>query len=676
MFPDSGDLQPPEQPTTIPGVISAEARQLAWLPDTQQTPPRCDVLGESSSRPGTADRPDASPFASKDKSTGEQSDPPHREGISWQWEHKSGFRDYRDHDNDKIEFAFQRGDGKVRLKTGKAGTTPMEIFFTDMLQYDVVTGNARKVRRVGDVSRFTQIRRFIVEFMRAWETGQPRRPTFRKYKSRQQALVTMAETFDVTKLYHTQGCCAKVARSSLFFISTMTLVFANSVWIGIEVDNNDSPSLQDAPAVFQFMEYLFCILFTIELLIRFGAFKKKRECIKDSWFCYDAALVFLMFLDTMFLPFMDWVIGGDDRSSVFRNVNVLRVARMLKLVRMTRLFRALPELLTMMRGIIAAFRSVIFTLMLELLLLYIFGIIFTTWTNTHGLTSLEPYFKPLSRSIYSLLVHGTFMDEPSSPLNDMIAEETPTLVTLFLVFIILSSLTVLNMLVGILFQVVADVSEAEKLKNETDYLRYSLLDILDCYDKNGDRTIGKEEFSILMKNPEVHDVLAKFGTDVQDLVTLTDMLFQESVEYRQGKLSFEELLQVVLRLRGEHAARVTDIVMLREYLRQRIEDLKSELRLGQQDMLNAVTSKVNAVVQVAEGATVTLCLSQDSQERRQLRRCSTTVADVLQPLCAKRGDLVAVTRKGIEVGPEITLAELVDATSGEVHLRLVQDASI
>mmetsp|Transcript_26598 Transcript_26598/g.35832 ORF Transcript_26598/g.35832 Transcript_26598/m.35832 type:complete len:230 (-) Transcript_26598:194-883(-) len=226
------------------------------------------------------------------------------------------------------------------------------------------------------------------------------------------------------------------------------------------------------------------------------------------------------------------------------------------------------------------------------------------------------------------------------------------------------------MLVGILFQVVADVSEAETLKNETYYLRYNLLDILECYDKDGDQTIGKEEFKVLMKNPEVHEILGKFGTDVQDLTTLADVLFEDmTAESDQGKLSFEELLQVVLRLRGARSASVTDIVQLREYLRQTMEALGKELKVGQMSILQGV----GGVTQPAAiPATVVLHLTHDGHERSQIRRSSLSIAELVQQV-SQHGRLVAVNRAGLEIGPELTLGEVAAHDDGEVHLRLLPE---
>ncbi|CAE7556770.1 unnamed protein product, partial [Symbiodinium natans] len=48
----------------------------------------------------------------------------------------------------RIEDAYQRGLGNVRLKTGKMDDTPMELFFHEMIQFDPKTTNKRKIRRL------------------------------------------------------------------------------------------------------------------------------------------------------------------------------------------------------------------------------------------------------------------------------------------------------------------------------------------------------------------------------------------------------------------------------------------------------------------------------------------------------------------------------------------------
>ncbi|CAJ1458128.1 unnamed protein product, partial [Effrenium voratum] len=41
--------------------------------------------------------------------------------VNWQWEHKTGWRDYTKKVSTKIEIAWRSGETKVRVQTGKRG---------------------------------------------------------------------------------------------------------------------------------------------------------------------------------------------------------------------------------------------------------------------------------------------------------------------------------------------------------------------------------------------------------------------------------------------------------------------------------------------------------------------------------------------------------------------------
>ncbi|CAE7939679.1 unnamed protein product, partial [Symbiodinium necroappetens] len=81
--------------------------------------------------------------------------------VSWQWEHRSGWRDYPRKVSTKIEQAYRAGETKTRVQTGKKGSVPMEIFFEDMLQHDPISGNTRNVNRAGDFSCRQKLVRFL-----------------------------------------------------------------------------------------------------------------------------------------------------------------------------------------------------------------------------------------------------------------------------------------------------------------------------------------------------------------------------------------------------------------------------------------------------------------------------------------------------------------------------------
>jgi len=160
-----------------------------------------------------------------------------------------------------------------------------------------------------------------------------------------------------------------------------------------------------------------------------------------------------------------------------------------------------------------------------------------------------------------------------------------------LLFIFLSSFTVLNMLIGIVCEVVSNVSKHEKAEEEARFLKNNLMNILDCYDKDEDQSIGPEEFTTFFNNPEVQNLLGRFGTKVGGILSLKPVLFEQT-----DKLTFPELLDTIMRLRGENKAEVTDIMELREFIRQCNAETKQYLRkyLGGEAPMETTDSTVHS----------------------------------------------------------------------------------
>mmetsp|Transcript_29049 Transcript_29049/g.69177 ORF Transcript_29049/g.69177 Transcript_29049/m.69177 type:complete len:745 (-) Transcript_29049:80-2314(-) len=513
--------------------------------------------------------------------------------VVWQWEHRTGYKPYDNRATMRIEDAFQRGLSRVRLKAGKMDDTPMELFFHDMIQFDPKTGNTRKIRRVGTDSIWSRIKRKANELAWLIETGRTQRVVFAQYEQRRRELHRGMDRrdYNVTDMYKDHGCFASLAKSNTFFLLSMVVVLLNSIWIGIEAD---APATEGISASQSVIEHLFCVAFTAEVVIRFSAFKRKKNCLKDFWFSFDSSLVVLMVCEVWLVPigvFLAGMTGGNTDIHAVKELTILRTVRLLRLTRLgriARLLRAVPEVVTLLKGIAAAIRSVFFTLLLLLVLLFVFGVVFKTQAK-EDFPQLEELFPNVPATMWVLLLSGTFLDSPSVALNE-VGATSGWLVALFLVFIFLSHMMVLNMLIGILCDVVHQVALNEKEEAAVAYLKNTLLEILECHDKDNDRQIHRDEFELLMRNPEMHFVLTRFGVNVTDLINLRDVLFEEKSENddeeeeedldtnsplpsarRLRKLSFQEFLEVVLRLRGGNSATVTDIVDLREYVRQRFD---------------------------------------------------------------------------------------------------------
>merc|ERR1719359_1155504 len=133
--------------------------------------------------------------------------------------------------------------------------------------------------------------------------------------------------------------------------------------------------------------------------------------------------------------------GGLGDASILRIVRLLRLTRM---ARMVRLLRALPELMILVKGGSVAARSVFFTLVLLVILIYVFSIAFTQLA--HGTDLEDDYFPSVSKSMSTLLLRGALPD--LADFVERVGGESFLFAILLLIFILLSSLTVLNMLVG------------------------------------------------------------------------------------------------------------------------------------------------------------------------------------------------------------------------------------
>merc|ERR1719305_1336320 len=209
------------------------------------------------------------------------------------------------------------------------------------------------------------------------------------------------------------------------------------------------------------MENAFCFYFVLELLIRYFAFKGCLTCFKDGWFRFDFALVAMMVVETWLIPLMST--GG---KSPLSGMSILRLLRLLRLTRMMRLMKALPELLVPIKGMVAASSAVASSMVLLVLSIYIFGIIFTSSFATATDQEIIDRYGSLWLSCFHLFMAGTLLDNIIDVMTSLRMSDDAGLqyCLLMMFFVLLSSFTVLNMLIGVLCEVVTQTADEEKEK--------------------------------------------------------------------------------------------------------------------------------------------------------------------------------------------------------------------
>merc|ERR1712187_158656 len=96
---------------------------------------------------------------------------------------------------------------------------------------------------------------------------------------------------------------------------------------------------------------------------------------------------------------------------------------------------------------------------------YVFAIALTQLSI--GKDFRDDYFSSVPLSMYSLLIYGTFLDNLADFFN-AIREESTICLMVATVFVALASLTVMNMLIGILCEVISATAEEERESMITD----------------------------------------------------------------------------------------------------------------------------------------------------------------------------------------------------------------
>lgn len=384
-----------------------------------------------------------------------------------------------------------------------------------------------------------------------------------------QELMTPKEIRDVTQYYKTEGCSQTIARHPLFEKITMTIIVIYAFYMSVDTDLNTGTTLRDTHIFFICGEQFFCLYFTGELVIRYLAFRRTLDCFRDAWFVFDFILVSMMVAETWVLNFVLLAAssGGGSPLGDMSVLRLVRLARLTRLLRMARLLRLLPELLIMVKAIASATRSVNLAMMLLIGVIYCFGIAFTSVLK--GTDIGNESFPTVLYSMHSLLIHGALLDDLAGLMTALLNE---SFIAFFLMYVVvlIAAVTVMNMLIGILCEVITAVAEAERDAISIAVVKETLESCMSVGDQNDDGMIDQREFFEMVEKQEVQDALRDIDVDPGSIFDYNDEMFGND---GNGKVPFEQFMEVLLKLRGSNNATVRDLVDLRKFMNGKFNDL-------------------------------------------------------------------------------------------------------
>lgn len=427
----------------------------------------------------------------------------------------------------------------------------------------------------------------------------------------------------------------KLAHGAFFQDFTLFVIVLNGVWIGIDVQYNH-PSLEKngklpLEPTSTVVENLFCIYFTFEISLRLVAFGKRNLGEKlRFWFIFDSVLVAFMVTETWIMLIVDAVSGGGGANFLSK----FSTLRLLRLTRLTRLLSSLPELLTLVRGMMNAAKAVSIVLGFLVLLMYVFAIVFTSqlghsespekkeddpyWIRDSDPTAQE-LFGSMGDSMMSLFTRGLLGDnlaETLEAIKDRAGEYTCTdaagsevspvrtagdekvcirtggelwLMWVFIVFFVISAMCLLNMLVGVLCEVIEETANTEMVEHEICDLRHNIEDSFHAIDASGDERITRKEWTSMKTNKNLLESFSKIGidenADEHQMDQIEEHLFarldtmhmlddenswkpQTPASAEEGDdaagIPMDEFLKHILQIRPDADAVLLDLIVLKE----------------------------------------------------------------------------------------------------------------
>ena len=223
------------------------------------------------------------------------------------------------------------------------------------------------------------------------------------------------------------------------------------------------------------------------------------------------------------------------------------------------MMRAMPELMVMIKGMVVGMRSVAATLVMLLSITYLFAVLFRQLSD--GSEIGEEYFSSVPMAIYSLLCEATVPDNGETMTNLGIQEWY--LGIMFAVFLLLTSLTILNMLVGVMCEVMTAVSKEKKAGIETDNLIQKLSNRLETTNQDWDGRVNKKDFTVIMEDASCKKLLNDLEVDLHSLGRAEEIIFHD---FLPNGHSLEDFVEVLSQYRPTNRGMQRALADLREYI--------------------------------------------------------------------------------------------------------------
>jgi len=386
----------------------------------------------------------------------------------------------------------------------------------------------------------------------------------------------------------------RVVETTLFETVVIFMICMNTVMIGVNCDWNLTHLNEEEPRYFQVVERFFAIIFALELFLRVFAYGSNFFCGRSDWQWnwFDLIIVSFQIFEEVSSLIRSSADGEIHLSSSSSAIRIIRMFRLLRILRIVRLLRFIQELRSMLLSILSTLRALGWTMVLLLMIIYAAGVFFAQFIIDAAaanvdimieMPELKYYFSDLLRtmlSLYQSMTGGLSWDVALRPLEDAAGEWLAVPYALYVAFVVLA---LTNIATGMFVQASLGAHERQREKE----IRKQLRHLFRTADLNGDGHLTWEEFERFLDNAEQSKYfLNALNMDAREAKGL--FLLLDTAEC--GHVSFEELLDGVLRLRG--TAQAIDLATLMYCNKRMITWLRERLN-SMQDSVDSLSGGSN-----------------------------------------------------------------------------------
>lgn len=343
---------------------------------------------------------------------------------------------------------------------------------------------------------------------------------------------------------------------------TSLVILTNVVFVGVEVEMQAQTKKEEVPEFMQVISLLYCVIFTIEIVLRFLV-----ECHQFFWKPNWA----WNFFDT-FVVVVSWLeigVGVDVAGTrQLSSLRVIKMARVVRVLRIARVMRHVRSLRILVHSVMNTIRSLVWTLVLLAMILYVFGLLFAQAASQYimdpankTIVNLDEAYGNVGRSVFSLfkaISGGVSWEQVVEPLQEL----HYVWLCFYLVYFAFTYFAVLNVVTGVFCQTAIESATMDQetaaqahMNAEQQHVR-RLHNLFKTINKSQTGMITLQELEDCMQDEKLRAYFSSLDLSMDEAFSLFKLLDHNNAHI----LDIDKFVKGCLKLRG--TAKSLDIAMM------------------------------------------------------------------------------------------------------------------